>query len=98
MLLDTHAFLWWIADSARLSATAYSAIADEKNIIIGAASVWEISTKYRLGRLPEGKVVAVDVAGIIDSQGFEGLTIGVVDAERAWRLPGPVATRPVECL
>ena len=89
-LLDTHAFLWWIADSKRLSRTAYRAIADEANdIAVSAASAWEIATKYRLGRLPEGEVVAMDIVGSIAGQGFEELTISVADAQRAGRLPGP---------
>ena len=89
-LLDTHAFLWWIADSKRLSRTAYRAIADEANdIAVSAASAWEIATKYRLGRLPEGEVVAADIVGSIAGQGFEELTISVADAQRAGRLPGP---------
>ncbi len=90
VLLDTHAFLWWLADSGRLSGPARRAIADETNdIVVSAASAWEITTKYRLGRLPEGDVAAFDVAGSIARQGFEELTIGVADAERAGRLPGP---------
>ena len=31
VLLDTHAFLWWLVDSARLSATVHRAIVDEGN-------------------------------------------------------------------
>ena len=89
-LLDTHAFVWWLADSGRLSRAAYRAIADEENdIVVGAASAWEITTKYRLGKLPEGEIAAVDVAGSIAGQGFGELTISVADAERAGRLPGP---------
>lgn len=89
-LLDTHAFLWWLADSGRLSGTAHNVIADESNsIMVSAASAWEIATKYRLGKLPGNEAVAVDVAGNIAGQGFEELTINVADAERAGRLPGP---------
>lgn len=88
-LLDTHAFLWWVADSKRLSATAHRVIADESNdIVLSAASAWEISTKFRLGKLPGGEAVAVDMSGHIAGQGFEELAIGVADAERAGRLPG----------
>ena len=90
VLLDTHAFLWWLVDSARLSRVAYRAIADEGNdILVSAASAWEITTKHRLGRLPEGATAALDVAASIANQGFEGLAISVADAERAGRLPGP---------
>ena len=89
-LLDTHAFLWWVADSGRLSGIAHSVIADESNdIVVSAASAWEISTKFRLGKLPEAGAAAFDIAGIISSQGFEELAISVTEAERAGRLPGP---------
>lgn len=90
VLLDTHAFLWWIADSERLSGPARSAIADGSNdIVVSAASAWEIATKFRIGKLPGCEAVAVDVAGHIAGQGFEALAVGVADAERAGRLPGP---------
>ena len=89
-LLDTHAFLWWIADSGRLSGAAHGAIADESNdILVSAASAWEIATKHRLGKLPGGEAVATDIAGHIVGQGFLEMAIGVADAERAGRLPGP---------
>ena len=53
VLLDTHAFLWWIADSGRLSVAARRVIADEANhIVVSAASAWEVTTKYRIGKLP----------------------------------------------
>lgn len=90
LLLDTHAFVWWIADSGKLSARAYSLIADESHdISVSAASAWEISTKYRLGKLPLAEVAAFDIGGAIASQGFRGLPVSVRDAEHGGRLPGP---------
>ena len=90
VLLDTHAFLWWIADSERLSTAALEVMNDESNdIAVSAASAWEIATKFRIGKLPGCEAVALDVTGHIRSQGFEELAIGVADAERAGRLPGP---------
>ena len=89
-LLDTHAFLWWIADSGRLSVMARRVIADETNdIAVSAASAWEISTKFRLGKLPGGEAVATDVVASIAGQGFTELAISVADAAHAGRLPGP---------
>ena len=88
-LLDTHAFLWWAEDSPYLSANAHRVIADETNeIIVSAASAWEIATKYRLGKLPEAEAVATNVAGCIADEGFDALAVSVADAERAGRLPG----------
>ena len=52
LLLDTHAFLWWIADDPRLSKKACEIIGDGKNqLFLSAASGWEIAIKARLGRL-----------------------------------------------
>ena len=89
VLLDTHAFIWWVADSSRLSTAAYLVIDDETNeIVVSAASAWEIATKYRLGKLPEAEAIATDVAECIADEGFEALSISVADAERSGRLPG----------
>ena len=90
ILLDTHAFLWWLADSRRLSRPARRLIADDANeVVVSAASAWEIATKYRIGRLPGSEALALDVAGHITRQGFQAISISVIDAERAGRLPGP---------
>ena len=89
-LLDTHAFLWWIADSGRLSEAAWRAIADDtNNIVVSAASAWEIATKHRIGKLPTADTVAPDIPGVIADQGFGELPITVEDAARAGSLPGP---------
>ena len=90
-LLDTHALLWWVADSGRLSEAAYRAIADETNEkLVSAAAAWEIATKHRIGKLPGAAEIALDVSGVIAHQGFEALPITVEDATRAGALPGPL--------
>ena len=72
-----------------MSQSARRAIADEQNnVLISAASAWEITTKHRLGKLPEAKDVALDVTAEIAHQGFEELPITVDEAARAASLPG----------
>ena len=45
-LLDTHAFLWWVADDPQLSSTAKEIIADPDNkIYFSIVSAWEIIIK-----------------------------------------------------
>ena len=52
LLLDTHTFLWWITDAPKLSKTARELIGDGHNTLYwSAASSWEVSIKYALGRL-----------------------------------------------
>ena len=89
VLLDTHAFLWWVADSRRLSDVVRDAIRNEANdVIVSAVSAWEIATKHRLGKLPEAEGLAGGIRAAIVGQGFIELPISVADAERAGRLPG----------
>ena len=90
LLLDTHAFLWWLAGDERLSADAGEAIREDRNaIFVSAASAWEISTKHRLGKLPGVNVIVSDLAGAIESQGFLGLPITICHGQTAGALPGP---------
>ncbi len=90
LLLDTHAFIWWLAGSTRLPAVVRRAIEEESNDkLISAASAWEINTKCRLGKLAGAEEIADDLAGAIAGEGFEELPITVDDAARAGALPGP---------
>ncbi|AEH09999.1 MULTISPECIES: type II toxin-antitoxin system VapC family toxin [Protofrankia] len=51
-LLDTQAWLWSLAEPRRLRADTRDLLADTANeILLSAASGWEISIKYRLGKL-----------------------------------------------
>jgi PIN domain nuclease of toxin-antitoxin system len=51
LLLDTHAFLWAISGDERLSPAA-AAVFEGEQLLLSAASIWEIVTKYQIGRLP----------------------------------------------
>ena len=89
-LLDTHTFLWWLTDDKRLPQSARRVIKDkDNNIVVSAASVWEIATKHRIGKLLSADTVAPDIPGAIADQGFGELPVTVDDAARAGTLPGP---------
>ena len=52
VLLDTHCWLWWIAQPEKLNEVARREIIDRKNdVYLSAASSWEIAIKYSLGEL-----------------------------------------------
>lgn len=90
VLVDTHAFLWWLAGDERTSRRARDVIdRPDNDVLVSAASAWEITTKHRLGKLPGADVVAADVMTAIERHGFQPLAITVAHAERAGRLPGP---------
>ncbi len=75
-LLDTHSFLWYLADDPKLSSTADLVISDPANEIwISAACLWEIAIKSSLGKLrlaqPFGELIphhlslnSIEVLGI----------------------------------
>jgi PIN domain nuclease of toxin-antitoxin system len=84
LLLDTHAFLWWLFDDPQISTTSRELIADPENrILVSAASAWEISTKYRLGRLPAARELVRDMTAWIARAGFLSLPVEIVHAQRA---------------
>ncbi len=89
LLLDTHAFLWWLAGDRKLPRRIREAIADpDEEVIVSAVSAWEITTKYRLGKLPGASAIVTDIAGAIASQSFTPLAVTVVHAQRAGALIG----------
>ena len=90
LLLDTHAFLWWLAGDESLPVRARAAIADEINeVFVSAASAWEITTKHRMGKLSGVATIVGDLDGAIASQGFKALPIEVRHGQIAGALPGP---------
>ena len=55
LLLDTHAFLWWLADSRRLKPEVRASIAEPSALVhVSAASIWEVAIKARLGKIKPG--------------------------------------------
>jgi PIN domain nuclease of toxin-antitoxin system len=91
LLLDTHAFLWWLDGDPKLSARAIAAIAaDPRNVQVSAVTAWEITTKARIGKLPDALDVAADVPGCVAQQGFRPLSVTLQHGQCAGALPGPV--------
>ena len=89
LLVDTHAFLWWLDGDRRLPPRVRAVLGHpEHEILVSAASVWEITTKARLGKLPGATDVAADVPSCIASQGFVPLPITVQHTQRAGALAG----------
>ena len=85
VLLDTHAFLWWLGDDPTLSPAAREAIRNPDALVhVSAASIWEIAIKVTLGRLD---VQDSDCAAEIEANGFVELAITARHAQTAGALP-----------
>jgi PIN domain nuclease of toxin-antitoxin system len=90
LLLDTHALLWWWRDETRLSPQVRKLITDRGNeILVSAASAWEISTKVRLGRLLVTIDLARDYSDYLSRDGFLDLPVSTEHGLSAGLLPGP---------
>ena len=84
LLLDTHALLWWWTDDPKLSHIARQAIADEGNqVLVSAASAWEIATKFRLGKLPHAAQALDRFNELVTADGFEHLPISYLHSLKA---------------
>jgi PIN domain nuclease of toxin-antitoxin system len=52
ILLDTQAFLWFVLDDPKLSATAPAQISDPANdVLVSPATYWEVAIKISLKKL-----------------------------------------------
>jgi PIN domain nuclease of toxin-antitoxin system len=83
-LCDTHALLFWLLDSKELSKKAKIVLSNpEHQILVSAASIWEIATKVRIGKLPEAAKFAKSPSDWIQKAKFDELPISVRHAQRA---------------
>lgn len=83
VLLDTHALIWALEGSEELSSVAASLIEDGANeVLVSAASAWEIAIKRALGKLDAPD----DLAHVVEQAGFVARPISIADAQRVGRL------------
>lgn len=89
LLLDTHALIWALLEPDRLSQRAREAMEDPVNtLFVSSASAWEISTKHRLGRLPEASVLVSGYEEHLERLGAVELPITASHALLAGGLDG----------
>ncbi len=88
VLLDTHAFLWWIDNNPKLSSRAREIISDAGNaIFLSAVSGWEIAIKTRLGKLTLPGDLERFIADQLAANAFSGLPIQLSHALHVYTLP-----------
>lgn len=90
LLLDTHALIWAALDPKKLGRKARSAIEDvENDVFVSAVSAFEITTKYRLGKLNEAEPLAANFAEHTTARGFGSLPLTAEHGERGGGLAIP---------
>jgi PIN domain nuclease of toxin-antitoxin system len=87
VLLDTHAFLWFIADDSRLSARARAAIGDATEAFLSLASCWEMSIKVSVGKLTLATPIERFLPEHLSVNGIQLLEIDLADVLAVAGLP-----------
>jgi PIN domain nuclease of toxin-antitoxin system len=88
LLLDTHAFLWWVDGSRTLPRAARAAIADPANVCrVSLASCWEMAIKISLGKLRLPAPIERFVPDHLAANGFRLLGIDLSDVAGVAKLP-----------
>ena len=92
-LIDTHYVLWAAINSTRMEPWARKMIADLNNeILVSAASIYEISLKVRYGKLPEAVEFESDLIVNIENRlGYKLLPLEPEAMMRAARFEEPHA-------
>ena len=87
LLLDTHVFLWLQTTPERLKGHL-TLVEDERNeLVVSAASSWEIAIKHQLGRLPLPEEPARYVPSRIQMIGAQPLPVAHSHALAVAALP-----------
>lgn len=97
-LLDTSAMLWALTEPARLSRAARRVIESRSSrLVVSAVSAWELSTKHRLGKLPQADVLLGAYTQHLDRLGV--LRLPVARTTRCWPAgwSGSIAIRSTGC-
>ncbi len=76
LLLDTHVFIWWDSEPARLSPRVLALCQDRENtLLLSVVSAWEIQVKLQLGRLKLHMPLADLIKGQQETNALEVLPI-----------------------
>lgn len=86
VLLDTQAFLWWVADDQKLTRRARATITNER-CFLSIASCWEMAIKASLGKLQLPHPVNRFLQEQLEVNGFTLLPISLEHAAAVADLP-----------
>ena len=83
-LLDTHALIWWLGEAELLTMTSFDVMADRTiDVYFSPVSAMEVSTKFRIGKLPKAAKYAGKLAEIAVDEGFAPLPLTAEHADLA---------------
>jgi PIN domain nuclease of toxin-antitoxin system len=87
ILLDTHALVWWMVESSRLSRRAVAIFADPNNrIVVSAVVAWELAIKVNAGKIHPPSLISM-LEEAMAQQALSELPITLEHAVRGGLLP-----------
>lgn len=86
LLLDTHTLIWWSAEPEVIPSSTCDAIATG-SVMVSVVSVYEMSLKHALGKLPEVAALLPIMSTYLAEQRFDILPLTLAHVEAAGRLP-----------
>lgn len=88
ILFDSHAFVWFLLGDARLPIRLRQRLEQpETEFVVSSASIWEIATKARLGRWPDGATVMANLNAVLATSAYSSLFVTIEHARIAGFLP-----------
>jgi PIN domain nuclease of toxin-antitoxin system len=90
ILLDTHAWIWWVASDPKLSSKASHAIQKAHSTYVSAITCWEVAMLVAKGRLVLDRDVEVWLDLALKFPGVELVPLSPRVAVRSTRLEGGV--------
>ena len=88
MLLDTATFLWIITDAEELSTKAKRTYLDKnKKIYLSSVSFWEITVKYKLGRISLPQKPSIFIPKQRKLHSIESMSLEESDISELEKLP-----------
>lgn len=88
ILLDTHAFLWFVLNDSSLPGRAHALISDPANeILLSPVTYWEVAIKIRLGKFGLPGPFLPFMTRQIEQNSFVILPIELTHAEVVSTLP-----------
>jgi PIN domain nuclease of toxin-antitoxin system len=99
ILLDTHAWLWWVTEDRRLSAPARRTIEKQQGhdgVLLSLISIWEVAKKVEKGQLALDRPIAdwMDLAS--SRAGLQLIEMTRPILLESCRLPGPFHGDPAD--
>lgn len=83
LLLDTHIFLWVLADDRRLTPAARELIRSADSVAVSVVSAWEMAIKSSIGKLEAPS----ELEGVIRDSGLSPIPLDFIDVSELARLP-----------